>query len=147
MAETSAEITLSRIRVVSELTAAYVASHHIRPAQLPELIASLFLEVNRIAQAPAVEEAAPEVGRASAAQIRKSVTPDALISLIDGKPYRTLKRHLTKHGLTPAAYRTRYDLPSDYPMTAPSYSERRSAFAKGMGFGNHGSRRGRKARS
>ena len=57
------------------------------------------------------------------------------MSFVDGKTYKTLKRHLTGAGLDPASYRQRYGLPSDYPMTAPSYSEQRSALAKSLGLG------------
>ena len=65
------------------------------------------------------------------AQIRKSITPLALISFVDGKSYKTLKRHLGRHGLTLDDYRTKYGLPDDYPSTAPAYSEKRSAMARG----------------
>ena len=71
----------------------------------------------------------------TAAQIRKSVTPDALISFIDGKPYKTIKRHLAKHDLTFAEYRARYGLPSDYPSTAATYSAKRSELARALGLG------------
>jgi predicted transcriptional regulator len=66
---------------------------------------------------------------------RKSVTPDFLISLEDGKPYKSLKRHLTKLGLTPQAYREKWGLPLDYPMVAASYALKRSELAKSMGLG------------
>jgi len=75
------------------------------------------------------------VAKPTAAQIRKSITPDALISFIDGKPYRMLKRHLNTHGLTAKSYQERYGLPTNYPMTAPSYSAARSALATKMGLG------------
>jgi len=63
-------------------------------------------------------------------------SPDAIRSMIDGKPYKALKRHLSTHGLTPAEYRARYNLPTDYPMVAPSYSEARRAVAKRLGLGS-----------
>jgi predicted transcriptional regulator len=69
------------------------------------------------------------------AQIRKSIRPDVLVSFEDGKPYRTLKRHLTRFGLTPDSYRAKWGLPPDYPMTAPSYSETRRALAVERGLG------------
>src|SRR5439155_1403173 len=74
----------------------------------------------------------------TAGQIRKSITPDALISFIDSKPYKTLKRHLTTHGMTVAEYKTKFGLPNDYPTTAPAYSEARSAMAKALGLGQGG---------
>lgn len=71
-----------------------------------------------------------------AVSVRKSLASrDHIISLIDGKPYRTLRRHLTGHGLTPDEYRQRYGLKRDYPMVAPAYSEARSATAKAIGLG------------
>ena len=75
------------------------------------------------------------MAKPTAAQVRKSITPDALISFIDGKPYKMLKRHLTTHGLTGKAYQERYGLPLNYPMTALSYSAARSALAKKLGLG------------
>ncbi len=81
---------------------------------------------------------AGEVQKLSAAQIRKSVRYDGIVSFIDGKTYKTLKRHLTKHGLDPQSYRDRYGLPADYPMVTASYSEQRSALAKAIGLGEPG---------
>lgn len=86
-------------------------------------------------------EAAPieaEIEKPSAAQIRKSVTDDGIVSFIDGKTYKTLKRHLSTHGLDPRSYRERYGLPADYPMVAPSYAAQRSALAKQIGLGRPG---------
>ena len=80
----------------------------------------------------------PQVDRPTAAQIKKSIRPEALISFEDGKPYRTLKRHLTRLGMTPAEYREKWGLASDYPMVAPDYSARRSELAKQLGFGQKG---------
>ena len=77
----------------------------------------------------------------SAAQIRKSINPDGIVSFIDGKTYKTLKRHLTSRGLDPKSYRARYGLPADYPMVAPSYAAQRSALAKTIGLGVPGARR------
>jgi predicted transcriptional regulator len=68
-------------------------------------------------------------------EIRRSVRPDSLVSFIDGKVYKQLKRHLSTHGMTPAQYRDRFGLPDTYPMVAPEYSARRSAFAKASGLG------------
>jgi len=73
--------------------------------------------------------------RLTAAQIRKSITPDALISFEDGRAYSTLKRHLTKHGMTVVEYKAKWGLPNDYPTTAPSYSAKRSEMAKAHGLG------------
>jgi predicted transcriptional regulator len=70
-----------------------------------------------------------------AVPVRKSISPEAVTSLIDGKPYKSLKRHLNKHGLTPEQYRTRYNLSVDYPMVAPNYAAKRSELARAAGLG------------
>jgi predicted transcriptional regulator len=71
-----------------------------------------------------------------AVPIKKSITPNHIFSLEDGKPYRTLRRHLNRLGLTPDAYRAKWSLPKNYPMTAPNYSQARSELAKKIGLGN-----------
>lgn len=86
-------------------------------------------------EAPAPAE---EVEKPTASQIRKSITPDHLISFIDGQKYKTLKRHLTKHGLTIEGYRERYGLPTDYPSVSSNYSAQRSQLAKTLGLGQRG---------
>jgi predicted transcriptional regulator len=74
-----------------------------------------------------------------AVSVRKSLaSPDHIVSMIDGKPYKTLRRHLSTHGLTPEDYRARYNLKADYPMVAPAYSEHRRAMAKKIGLGAKG---------
>lgn len=114
---------------------AYVSNHHLPPADLPGLITTIAGAVSGLAAGGGIStsEEAPEPP--TAAEIRKSVRPDGLISFIDGKPYKTLRRHLTVHGLDPESYRARFGLPVDYPMVAASYSARRSELAKGIGLG------------
>ena len=73
--------------------------------------------------------------RATPQEIKRSVSTDFLISFEDGKPYKTLRRHLTLRGLSPAAYRAKWGLEPDYPMTAQSYSEQRSQRARSLGLG------------
>jgi predicted transcriptional regulator len=80
-------------------------------------------------------EIEPEAPKPSAAEIRKSRSPEYLTSFIDGRKYKSLKRHLTTNGLTPDEYRSRYGLPKDYPMVAEAYSAQRSALAKTLGLG------------
>lgn len=93
---------------------------------------------------PAAAAAARSPRQAPAVSVRKSLaSKDHIISMIDGKPYRTLRRHLSTHGLTPEEYRERYNLRADYPMVAPSYSEARRAMAHKIGLGA----KGRKSRS
>jgi predicted transcriptional regulator len=128
----------------AEVIAAYVSNNHVALSDLPALIASVHASLTQMAtgQQDASVEALEKL---SPAQIRKSITPDALISFIDGKPYKVLRRHLSVYGLTPASYCQRFGLPADYPMVAPSYSERRSALARNLGLGNHGRGRAKSA--
>lgn len=128
MDDKSATITLA-----AEVVGAYVSNNTVSVTDLPNLIKSVHDALAGVGS-PA-EAADAEPSKATAAQIRKSVTHDALISFIDGKPYKTLKRHLTTHGTTVDAYKARFGLPKDYPTTAPSYSEARSAMAKALGLG------------
>jgi predicted transcriptional regulator len=142
------------IELAADIIAAYVSNNPVPVAELPALISNVHAALNGltsgISQAAAAEE---QVERATPSQIRKSITPDALISFIDGKPYKTLKRHLASHGLDPHSYRQRYGLSSDYPMVAASYAAQRSELAKAIGLGRAGAQaeadqsrgRGRKA--
>lgn len=122
--------------LVAEVAAAYFTNSHVNPAEIPHVISQIAASLSAVGSAPAVAADAPAgAAKATAAQVRKSITPDALISFEDGKAYKTLKRHLTLRGLSPADYREKWGLPKDYPMTAPAYSERRSALAKSLGLG------------
>lgn len=120
------------IDLTTTIVTAYVTRNAVPIVGLPGLIAATHAALASLEQY--VIEPEPKT-LASAAEVRKSIKPDALISFVDGKPYKTLKRHLAGHGLTPIAYRAKYGLPADYPMTAPSYSEARSALAKRAGLG------------
>ncbi len=121
------------VEITSEVVSAYLAKNHVPPAEVPALIATVHGTFAGLGRAPTpVAEAEKPT---PAVPIRKSVTDDFLISLEDGKRYKTLKRHLARHGLTPAAYRAKWGLPSDYPMVAPTYSDARSAQAKSTGLG------------
>jgi predicted transcriptional regulator len=125
----------------SDLISAYVANNPLPAAELPSLIASVHATLQRLFNGVGSEpagKAATNTHRPSAAEIRRSIGRDGLTSFIDGKVYKTLKRHLTSHGLDPVAYRERFGLPEDYPMVAPSYAERRSALAKEIGLGRPG---------
>jgi predicted transcriptional regulator len=123
----------TNIEQVVGIVAAYVANNNVPAAELPTLLNSVYSALSGLGQDGASE--APAVEKLTPAQIRKSITPDALISFIDGKPYKTLKRHLNRHDMTIEEYRARYGLPRDYPSTAASYSAQRSALAKSLGLG------------
>ena len=114
--------------LASEIVSAYVSNNRVPAAELPGLIGSVHAALNGIARGTAATDTgapAEEVEKPTPAQIKKSIRPDGLVSFIDGKPYKTLKRHLTKHGLDPHSYRAKFGLPADYPTTSAAYSEAR----------------------
>ena len=117
----------------ADLVAAYVSNNNVPVSELPALIASVHAALTGLGKEAPAEPAVPD--KPTPAQIRKSITPDALISFEDGKPYKTMRRHLTLRGLTPEAYRAKWDLPADYPMTTANYSAQRSALAHSFGLG------------
>jgi predicted transcriptional regulator len=121
------------IELTTEIVGAYVLANSIAASDLPGLIHGVHQALTGAGQ-PA---AAPEESdvKATPAQIRKSISPDTLISFEDGKPYKSLKRHLSTRGMTPDDYRAKWGLPKDYPMVAPNYSAQRSALAKTLGLG------------
>ena len=121
------------IELTSEIVANYVANNTVTIEELPALIRTINQTLNTLGQAaPALE---PEVEKPTTSQIKKSIRPDGLVSFVDGKPYKTLKRHLAKHGLSIAEYKDKFGLPKDYPSTSPEYSAKRSAMAKTLGLG------------
>jgi predicted transcriptional regulator len=117
--------------LAADIVGAYVAKNNIPASELPGLIAATHAALMKLSAPPAavVEKTAPPV------PIRKTVTPDYLISLEDGRQYRTLKRHLAGRGLTPEQYREKWGLPPDYPMVAANYAAQRSELAKSIGLG------------
>jgi predicted transcriptional regulator len=140
MTTNTASGSLDAISLASAIVAAYVSNNAVRTTDLPEVIASVHAAITGLSSGGIPAVAAPKVAveRPSAPQIRKSIHPDGLVSFIDGKTYKTLKRHLTSHGLDPRTYRERYGLPADYPMVAPNYAAQRSALAKAIGLGRPG---------
>ena len=126
------------LALASEIVSAYLSNNRVPPADLPALIGSVHAALGGIVNGTGINGAdtsAETIEKPTAAQIKKSIRPDGLVSFIDGKSYKTLKRHLTKHGLDPHSYRAKYGLPADYPTTSASYSEARSALAKQLGLG------------
>jgi predicted transcriptional regulator len=131
MSDQAAEIDLE---LVAHIVGAYVTKNPIPMADLPALIASVASKMGELGGVPASVE--PQPNPKPAVPIAKSITPDYLICLEDGKRYRTLKRTLAlRYSLTPDAYRAKWGLPKDYPMTAPNYSKARSTLAKAIGLG------------
>jgi len=121
--------------LAGDVVSAYVSNNPVRPSDLPDLIRNVYGALSGLANGSAKAAAEPEVEKPTAAQIRKSVTPDGIVSFLDGKTYKTLKRHLGMHGHDPHSYRARYGLSADYPMVAPEYAKRRSELAKSIGLG------------
>lgn len=120
----------------AKLVAAYVSKNRVAAVDLPGLITVVNVALSDlVTKAPKPIEVQP--ARPTESQIRSSITPDALISFLDGKPYKVLRRHLSVHGLTPMSYCARFGLPPNYPMVAPSYSERRAAISTQMQLGKY----------
>lgn len=121
-------------QLTSGIVSAFVGRNPVPISELPQLIRLVHDALDApVGETADAEAAAPK--RATPAQIRRSITPEALISFEDGRSYAMLRRHLRTHGLTPKEYRTKWGLPPDYPMVAPGYSARRSAVAKAAGLG------------
>jgi predicted transcriptional regulator len=126
--------------LTADIVSNYLAQNKIATDQLPELIRTTYFALADVATGGTA--AAAPVKLIPAVSIKKSVTPDFLISLEDGRQYKSLKRHLRMtYNLTPDDYRMKWGLPKDYPMVAPSYAASRSAIAKQIGFGRGGGRR------
>ncbi len=125
-----------RIDAVAEIIAAYVSNNQVPANELPGLISNVRAALEGTAgAAQSAPEAEPEP-LVPAVPVKKSITPDYLISLEDGKKFKSLKRYLqTSHGMTPDDYRRKWGLPSDYPMVAPNYAAARSELARSMGLG------------
>ena len=126
--------------MTAEIVSAYVSHNELQGSQLPDVIRSVFTTLNSQASG---EGAGVKTLLKPVVSIRKSVTPDYIICLEDGKKLKMLKRHLrTTYSMTPEDYRAKWGLPADYPMVAPNYAAQRSAFAKKIGLGRK--RAGRK---
>lgn len=119
------------IELTAEVVAAFVMHNSLQKNDLPELIASVHGSLQQLAQPKSAEPARP----VPAVPIKKSISPDYIISLEDGRRYKSLKRHLSGRGLTPERYREKWGLTPDYPMVAPNYAKQRSELAKSMGLG------------
>lgn len=129
------------IALAAELTAAWLANPNTRTETdaVPAFLTAMYTALVKL-ETPSGDQpgsdAQAEIEYPPATTVRKSLaSPEQIISMIDGKPYRTLRRHLTTNGLTPEEYRARYNLKPDYPMVAPAYSEARRAMAKQIGLG------------
>lgn len=128
------------MRMTSEIVASFVSNNPVPTDNLPEVIRSVHKTVSSLSES---KESKVEERPKPAVPINKSVTNDHIICLEDGKKLKMLKRYLrSRYNLSPDEYRRRWGLPADYPMVAPSYTERRSQFAKQIGLGRSGRKDG-----
>ena len=129
MTESTTDLTV----LTTEIIAAYVENNRVEVDALPSLIRAVYGALNGLG----VDDVEVEVEqpKPTASRVRKSITDAGLVSFINGKTYKSLKRHLADNGITPEGYRDRYGLPADYPMVSPAYAARRSEIAKSFGLG------------
>jgi predicted transcriptional regulator len=132
-------VQANAVDLATELTIAWLSNPNTRanPSEVPEFLRAMHEAVaglsgsNREAEQPEAEEE-----HVAAVSVKKSLASrDHIISLVDGKPYKSLRRHLSKHGMTPDDYRKRYGLKADYPIVAPAYADQRREMAKKIGLG------------
>ena len=121
------------IELSADIVSAYVSNNSVPAGDLPSLLASVYAALTKAAEGQQEE---PKAELIPAVSVKKSVTPDFIICLDDGKSFKSLKRHLrTTYDMTPEQYRAKWNLPADYPMVAPNYAKARSELAKTMGLG------------
>jgi predicted transcriptional regulator len=136
MSDLQDQVTISHgelLRMTTEVVAAYVGKNAVPTGQISDVISLVYSSLSQLNghSAPASSEPLRP-----AVAVRRSVTPDYIVCLEDGKKLKMLKRHLrTTYGMTPEEYRAKWGLPPDYPMVAPNYAEQRSMFAKKIGLG------------
>ena len=122
-----------RIGLVTDIVSAYVSNNSVPSGDLPALIDSVHQALLRTGNGAAEE---PAEAQKPAVPVKKSITPDYIVCLEDGKRFKSLKRHLrTQYNMTPEEYRQKWGLPGDYPIVAPNYAKARSDLAKEMGLG------------
>ena len=147
MSENAAPENISKeqlLEMTTEIVSAYVGNNTIAAGELNELIVSIHESLHNLTTGGV--EVEPEPIK-PAVPVRRSVTPDYLICLEDGKRLKMLKRHLrTTYGLSPDDYRAKWGLPADYPMVAPNYAQQRSEFAKKIGLGKVGQEKRRRGK-
>ena len=136
MTESETTQAADYVELSADIVSAYVSNNSLPASEIGNLLAIVHTAVSILAKggnaSPTKEDG---VEKPTPAQIKKSITPDALISFEDGKSYKTMRRHLTLRGLTPEQYRAKWGLAPDYPMTSASYSAQRSDLARTLGLG------------
>jgi predicted transcriptional regulator len=138
MAQEDAKSGSNSIELATELTVAWLSNPNVRASaeEVPAFLNTIHAKLGQLSNAPGTEASEPTAEYIPAVTVRRSLaSKDHIISMIDGKPYKTLKRHLSTHGLTPGEYRERYGLRPDYPIVAENYAEMRRGLAKKIGLG------------
>ena len=121
------------LKMAVEIVSAYVSNNGLNTTQVPQLINTIYSSLHNLNGSTSVSETET---LKPAVSVRRSINPDYIICLEDGKKLKMLKRHLrASYGITPDEYRAKWGLPADYPMVAPNYAEQRSNFAKKIGLG------------
>lgn len=132
----------ANLEYATNIVSAFVSNNSLPASELPALVQAVHAALFRLASGGPEPSAEPK--REPAVPIKKSITPDYIICLEDGKKFKSLKRHLANsYSMTPEEYRAKWGLPPDYPMVAPNYAQMRSALAVSMGLGKKGGRAGR----
>lgn len=127
------------IELTAEIVSAYVSNNTVPASDIPGLINQIHAALSRVSGKPADNTAEP---LKPAISVKKSITPEYIVCLEDGKKFKSLKRHLrTQYSMTPEQYREKWGLGADYPMVAPNYAAARSQLAKQMGLGQQRRRR------
>jgi predicted transcriptional regulator len=122
------------VKMSADIVSAYVAANTVTPQDIPVLLRNVYATLQQLA-GEGIATAAPT--QDPAVSVKKSITPDFIVCLEDGKKFKSLKRHLrTRYGMSPDQYRAKWGLPHDYPMVAPNYAKERSNLAKRMGLGH-----------
>ncbi len=126
------------LTLTADIVSSHVANNTVAVSDLPNLIENVYSALSRLGSAPVKVETKQE----PAVSVRSSIKPDYIICLEDGKKLKMLKRHLMTHyNMTPEAYRTKWNLPADYPMVAPNYAQQRRQLAKKIGLGTRRKKR------
>ena len=132
------EQTVDYVNLTADIVSAYVSNNPVPPAELAQLIGRVHAAVNQLGTTGAIETKAEATAGplVPAVPIKKSVTPDYIVCLEDGRTFKSLKRHLrAKYNLSPEQYRAKWGLDPSYPMVAPNYAKARSDLAKAIGLG------------
>ena len=138
----AAEGSSELLKLVSEIVASYVSNNPVPVSELPAMIRSVHATLGGLSGSLAIDAV---TSQKPAVAIKKSITPEYLICLEDGKKLKMLKRYLrSRYGLSPDQYRTKWGLPADYPMVASNYAAQRSEFAKKIGLGRTAPAKGRR---